>query len=260
MEKPSGMTSNVDDIKLVTGLEIGKVFLGECIFDSQKSGNRVLDCATGNFHLFPVLDTEVQCKTWRDYFEFENRIWEELRKNLQDTLDESYLAKSGGCRGTLTGIPVFYQKKCLNKFFKYLQIKKGNRYYTILLKRFFIDKSKSVNCKFGEVQFYSSTDVQINEHIDIETYNISTYVYKKIIKERENQVVPKILVHYPASYQGQNEKMIRLSHTCNSVNVYNPKGFKSLLDISDSNIKQYAARLAKAFALYIMQIEKANLK
>lgn len=249
-----GMTSNRTDIEKLTGLKIGHVYLGEKQFDPQKQGNRILDCKSGNFHLFPILDSN-NVNMWKEYFQIENKVWKELGKKL----GKKFGIKAGS--GELGGIPEDYlQNGCwkMNMFFKYIQIEKDGRYYVILLKRFFIDTDNSVNCKFGEVQFFSSKGKNINEFDPSgKAEHISTFVYyKKKLSERENSEVEHILVHYPRSYKGQNEKMIRLSDTKNKVNMYNPKDLTLNWESADFDASQCTDSIAKRFDQYISQIHE----
>ena len=72
-----GMTSNEEDISKLTGLKIGKVYLRDMEFDPQKDNNRILDCSSGNFHLFPKLNDE-QCELWKQLFEKERYVREKI--------------------------------------------------------------------------------------------------------------------------------------------------------------------------------------
>ena len=252
-----GMTSNKEDIRELTGKYIGKVYLGhgfnkENEYDAQTEGERVLDCKTGNFHLFPVLINEDEREKWINYQIKEK----EVRDKLQRKLQEVYPAAQWG-NGTLMGIPEQYMG-ALNRFFCCMQIKEKDRYYTILFKRFFVDKVNKVNCIYGDVQFISSTKKGPVEFVN-EFYGnmerIKTYTYdnkQKVLKAKEEEV-QKIHVNYPNSYLGQNEKMIRFSGI-NGVNVYNPKGMENMLDVSD--IELYVKKIAEKFYEYIRYVEK----
>ena len=257
----SGMTSDNADILKLTGKKIGKVYLGHDLknkkteYVAQTEGNRILDCGTGNFHLFPVLDNEDERKNWIDYQKKEKEIRETLQTKLQMIYPD---AKWGS--GCLRGIPKQYSPK-LNRFFCYLQIKKNERYYTIFLKRFFVDKDNKVNCIYGDVQLISSTkkgpEELVNEFYgDAQKINTYSNAKKKEGYNCKTENVRKILVNYPKSYQGQNEKMIRLSGV-NSVNVYNPEGICNIKDVSDK--EQYVNKLLKIFNDYIRLVEKGTV-
>lgn len=251
-----GMTSEEKDIMKLTGLGIGNVYLRDIKneYKAQKDGNRILDCSSCNFHLFPVLKSKEDDGKWQKYIEDEKKIREKIRKSLKDKIPGLDIGKSNG---QLKGIPKSYSDKGLNSLFWYLQVKKDNRYFILLLKRFFIDKNNKVNCIFGEVQFYSSLNGKVNEHCK-EEGKIDVTVYAANEKKENIKSIPKIKVHYPKSYIGQNEKMIRLSETDNKVNVYNPKGLPQLPSASALNsddIKNYTNQIADAFNQYIQEIE-----
>ncbi len=226
------MTSDFREIERLTDLKIGKVFLGEETYISQKEGDRIFDKDSGNFHLVPVIEDEKKCRIWAEFFGIEKAIRNEVINLLAS--DESLEVYEGsGKSGVLGDIPQFYKAANLNHFFRYIQVRKGARYYFILFKRFYIDKDHYVNCKYGEIQFYTSLSDEINEKIG-----------------------DKWQINYPQSYMGQNEKMIRLSNTKNRANGYNPKG---LINIMQSNIEkstQFAESIVKKFGLYIGYIEE----
>ena len=257
-----GMTSNEDDILRLTGLGIGQVWLGSKVYEAQRDGNRILDVDSGNFHLFPVIHSEDEKDDWKEYLDLENEIFTQLRDKIDKNV---YDIQKGGNKGTLNGIPETYLTKGygLNSFYRYLAIEKDGRNYMILLKRFYIDKDKKVNCKYGEVQFWSSKNNKYNEQIKEYESDIATYTYKSIgYIETLNKKLKKLQVHYPESYRGQNEKMIELSDTDNKVNMYNPKGIKSVTNISSTPnvIESYAGNILKAFNQYVSEIEKLDEK
>lgn len=255
-----GMTSNEEDISRLTGLKIGQVLLSSKVYEAQRDGNRILDVDSGNFHLFPViLSEEEEAKDeWKKYLNLENEVFTQLRDKIDINV---YDIQIGGEKGTLTGIPEIYLTKRygLNNFFRFLEIKKDDRYYMILLKRFYIDKKKKVNCRFGEVQFWSSKNNKYNEQIEECENDISTYTYKSNGYEETLENIKKLQVHYPKSYRGQNEKMIRFSNTPNQVNMYNPKGIKSISS-TNGEIESYADNILKAFKQYVSEIEKLDKK
>ena len=248
-----GMTSKEKDIMQLTGLGIGNVYLRDIRneYKAQTDGNRILDCNSCNFHLFPALTSEEDYGKWQKYIEDEKKI----RECLKDKIPGLGIGKSNG---QLKGIPKEYCNYGLNSLFWYLQVQKDNRYYILLLKRFFIDKNNKVNCIFGEVQFYSSLNGKVNEHCKDEG-RIGVTVYAANEEQGNIKSIPKIKVHYPKSYIGQNEKMIKLSETDNKVNVYNPKGLPQLPDASDpESVKNYTNQIADAFNRYIQKIEAVS--
>lgn len=252
-----GMTSNEEDISRLTGLKIGQVLLGSKVYEAQRDGNRILDVDSGNFHLFPViLSEEEEAKDeWKKYLNLENEIFTQLRGEIKNVYD----IQKGGEKGTLTGIPKIYTQNdyCLNNFFRFVEIKKDDRYYMILLKRFYIDEDKKVNCRFGEVQFWSSNKNKYNEQIEECESDISTYTYRsEEYKEELNEELKKIQVHYPEL----NENMIMISDTDCKVSMYNPEGIKSVTDITWDEIESYADNILKAFNQYVSEIEKLDEK
>lgn len=256
-----GMTSNEDDIYSLTGLKIGKVYLNDREYASERANQRVLDCESGNFHLFPVL-TKDDYKVWHDYFSVESKVQELLYDllNKNDLLCKKFgsYSISQGKTGILQGIPQQFNKEGLNHFFRYVQIKIEKRTYMILFKRFYIDKDNRVNCRFGDVQFYTSLDANgnVNEFAKTIIEDIPTYTYRNRRLNENRTSLNKLLIHYPSSFRGQNEKMIRLSNTDNCVNVYNPKGIKNVFCDSNLNVEQYAAQIADSFVQYIECIDK----
>lgn len=233
MAKP--MTGNSEDIRNKTGLDVGYVFLDKVSYAPQAEGQRMFDTGTGNFHLFPVLVEQEDIEKWKGYLDTEQKlitkIGENLKKKGYDVSD-----KSTGCinkKDDNGSMPKFYSDNALNHFFRYIQVMIEGRCYVALCKRFYIDKSNCVNCIYGEIQFYSSKNGQPNE------------------AEADNS--DKWVIHYPRSYKGQNEKMIRISDTKNKVNMYNPVGFQSFVNLSE-DLDKYAARVSEAFESYIEEI------
>lgn len=234
------MTSNGNRICELTGLGIGKVFLRGNNYNPQTEGNQIFDEKTGNFHLFPVIDKE-EIEKWKEYLNLEAKLW----GKLQDALGKDFIKNKQLPTGKVWDgnnkedkIPAIYKENDLNHFFRYLEVIKGERHYLVLFKRFYIDESNCVNCIYGEIQFYSTLDKEGNPN------------------EKSSD---KWIIYYPKSYKGQNEKMIRLSKTDNSVNMYNPKGFQSFSDLSeDANLEKYAESVAESFKNYIEQIENKN--
>ena len=111
--------------------------------------------------------------------------------------------------------------------------------------------------KFDEDFMFELTDEELE---DLQYKNCTATVYAANKEQGNIKSIPKIKVHYPRSYIGQNRKTIRLSGTDNKVNVYNPKGLPHLPVASDSNsvIENYTNQIADAFNRYIQKIEAVS--
>ncbi len=240
-----GMTSKKEIIKKLTGLEIGNVYLNGVEYVAQNKGDRQLDYDSGNFHLFPIIEDN-QVEKWRCYFIKEKQIIDGIGKLLEEEKKNYNLefSKITIGKGTLDEIPEEYKsnKMGVNCFFRTITLKKDNRYYVILLKRFYIDKANKVNCIFGNLQFYSSLNGGINE--DDKTKS------KIAIGEENKYAYPKI-IHYPKSYKDQNEKMIRISDTNQKVVVYNPKIRGTIANGSINEISKDTVKLFIEFVNYV---------
>ena len=182
--------------------------------------------------MFPTVNTEEHYVLWREFLkaekELRNTVITELKRNMDDSFE---IFEKKGKPGTLNDIPQLYVENKLNQFFRFIQVKRNNRYYTLLFKRFYIDKNCCVNCKYGEIQYFSSLSGRINEKA-----------------KKENWII-----HYPKSYIGQNEKIVKHKK---SVNVYNPKGFNNIICLDNKEYEKFASLIVASFSQYIVHIDQ----
>ncbi|EJP20982.1 hypothetical protein HMPREF1125_0830 [Streptococcus oralis SK304] len=241
-----GMTSNKDDIFKLTGLNIGNVYLDKIEYAPQINDERILDCATGNFHLYPALGiSDDDVSLWKKYFDKEKNIFDEVKKHL--SVKYGYECKIG--RGTLQGIAEDYP---CNFCFRYLEISKGKRKFILLLKKFYIDDDDFIHCEYGVVQFYSTLDKNgyLNEFIGKgEKEEI------KLKNSKGKECTKKILIHYPRYDTNCNYKHLKLSTTENKVNMCSPEGLIIDLNFINSDNKYdlnyFVDNVVKSFKDYI---------
>lgn len=245
-----GMTSNKDDIFKLTGLNIGNVYLDNREYAPQINDERILDCDTGNFHLYPALglsdDNDVHL--WKKYLDKEKNIFDEVKKHL--SVKYGYECKIG--KGDLLGIAEDNPFKC---YFRYLEISKENRKFILLLKKFYIDEDDFIHCEYGVVQFYSTLDNEgyLNEFID---YGEKEEIKLNTSKGREyTKKVSKISIHYPRYDSNCNYNHFKFSITKNKVNVYSPEGLNVDLNFINSDNKydldDFVENVVKSFKDYI---------
>lgn len=243
-----GMTSDTGIIFRETGLKVGKVYFGEKEYAVSERENRIYDTETGNFHLFPefVIGND-NVNDWKNYFEILGEVRTEIVRRIKkkthvevinraqyvkpDKIERYnpetlYLYDRGGKSGALGGIPHDYVEKGLNRFFTYIPMYKGGRYYAINYMRLYIDRSNSVNCRYGKIQFDTS---------------ISRFVNKDGI-------------HYPTSFIGQNEKKIRLSDSFNQACIFNPVETSDIWTIK--NDEHQIEVVVEAFLKFVHKVEE----
>lgn len=227
------MTSSVELIQLYTKgqvREIGNIICNGQKFIPNSEGDRILDYnnknkhdGTYNFHLFPIIKSETEKKIWIEYFKRVEKLRNEIIKKLNanritkieyknpskiENYDSTtyYLAYDVGKKGNLYGISQYYKDNGLNHFFRCIPIYKNGRYYSINFMRFYLDKEYKVNCIFDQIQFDSSKNGNVNSEDEI---------------------------NYPATYKGQNKKMIRLSQ--NGSCVFNPPKIANIWNCDSDN-------------------------
>lgn len=245
-----GMTSNKDDIFKLTGLNIGKVYLGKSEYVPQINDERILDCDTGNFHLYPALgfSNADDVSLWEKYFDKEKNIFDEVKKHL--SVEYGYKCKIG--LGTLQGIS---EDNPYNCYFRYLEILKEKRRFILLLKKFYIDEDDFIHCEYGAVQFYSTLDKNgyLNEFIDEgekEEIKLKNSKGKEFTKK-----VSKFSIHYPRYDTNCNYKHLKFSTTENKVNMCSPEGLIIDLNFINSDNKYdldyFVKNVVKSFKDYI---------
>lgn len=247
-----GMTSNKDDIFKLTGLNIGKVYLDNREYAPQINDERILDCDTGNFHLYPALELsdDNDVHLWKKYLDKEKNIFDEVKKHL--SVKYGYECTIG--RGNLRGIAEDNPNKC---YFRYLEISTENRKFILLLKKFYIDEDDFIHCEYGVVQFYSTLDKNgyLNEFIDYGEKEEKKFNTSKGIEYKK---VSKISIHYPRYDTNCNYKHFKFSTTKNKVNVYSPEGLNIDWNFINSDNKydldHFVESVVKSFKDYIDKI------
>ena len=209
-----------------TGLKPGIVWINGKTFENNIC---LYDCNSANFHLLPDLDLE-DAKDVKDALEgylnevgdvrkelikiIENEIIENERRLSDLKIDEGE-----GKKGSLSPTqypPEYKERGICNAFYKHILLYDGQRYYTINFMRWYIDKERKVNCRFGEIQF----DTTKNKVQRVNTANTE-----------------KDIIRYPKSYIGQSEKMIRLDGE-DQVCIYNPKDVGNIWEINKCEKKR----------------------
>ena len=205
-----------------TGLKPGIVW----IKDKDKPFEKnicLYDCNSANFHLLPDLDSE-DAKDVKDALDGYYEVVKDVQKNLAKMIACRLLRRPKQGNGTLSKeqYPLKYKECGIvdHGYYRYISISDGQRCYTINFMRWYVDKEKKVNCRFGEIQFETTKNINMC---------VNTARYKKT-KAKE-----KDIIRYPESYIGQSEKMIRLDGE-DQVCVYNPKDVGDIWEIAEGKV------------------------
>ena len=181
-----------------TGLQIGKVEINGKIFEKNIC---LYECKSDNFHLLPELSLDGAETALKCYIKVVREVQTEIYKRI--SIKYNLKKGKGNGQGNLSKdiYPLDYTNHGIdNKFYKYIRVWVGQRNYTINFMRWYIDKDKKVNCRFGEIQF--DTTIDIDGRVNI---------------KKDNE---KTKINYPNAYINQSEKMIRLNE--DQVCIYNP--------------------------------------
>ncbi len=224
-------TNSDSEIKTWTGgLGIGKVFLKdkengyEVLGKDKEETAYIFDTNTGNFHFLPVLKTDEIVADLQDYLDTAMDVINQIKKKLPP---ENYTVCPERTGRLNTGLPQDYEKWQIdNAFFKYVQIEKNGRYFTINFMRWYVKKeNKTINCIMGGIQFDSTAT-------------------------KNQSVNSQGSIGYPNTDEAQELENLEPK---NEVYVYNPR-VKDIWKVADNGANQ----LVEEFMNFIDKVNKAE--
>ena len=120
----------------------------------------IYDSKTGNFHFLPALDTGTNVDTdIMSYLTAVEVAQEKIYNIIKDKDKFKLKNRKGKGTGRLERYPSEYKDKYgddKNYFFKHITVKIEDHIYTINFMKWYI-KNDILNCKFGEIQFNTTT-------------------------------------------------------------------------------------------------------
>lgn len=192
-----------------TGLKPGSVWINGKIFENNIC---LYDCNSANFHLLPDLDLE-DAKDVKDALDGYYEAVKDVQKNLAKMIACRLLRKPKQGNGIFKEQYPLKYKECGivdHGYYRYISISDGQRYYTINFMRWYVDKQKKVNCKFGEIQFDTTKNMCVNT------------------KAKE-----KDIIRYPES--DEDTSAIKLDEEY-QVCVYDPKDVGDIWEIAEGKV------------------------
>lgn len=149
------MTNNIELIEEKTGYTVGKIKLGEYVFqECNKEKPIIFDTTLGNFHLLPIIQTDKEKKL----IDIANCSIKNKRDSLIDLIGEQISAnKIQECRinkryGIARSNVI---KECGGRYiFNYIRVesKRSDLVYDLMFIRFYLS-GKEVNCNLCSYQF-----------------------------------------------------------------------------------------------------------